>query len=117
MRSARIFFLEIPFEQRLQHIIEEYGSLKKESMIDAIGRIKEKLGGLNAKLAIEYLEQDNIAECFDILLKYYDKFYFKALHNRPDVQSLLQVVACENVSPVNASKVSGLAKEAIHLSS
>ena len=74
MRSSRIFFLDIPFEQRLQHIVEEYGGLKKESMIDAIGRIKEKLGGLNAKMAIEFLEQDNYSECFNILLKYYDKF-------------------------------------------
>ena len=117
MRSSRIFFLDIPFEQRLQHIIEEYGGLKKESMIDAIGRIKEKLGGLNAKMAIEYLEQDNIAECFSILLKYYDKFYFKALHNRPDIQGLLHIVSCENVSTANAHIVSELAKEAIHLSS
>ena len=116
MRSSRLFFLDIPFEQRLQHIIEEYGGLKKESMIDAIGRIKEKLGSLNAKMAIEYLEQDNITECFNILLKYYDKFYFKALNNRPDIKNLLQTVACETVSPDNASRVSEISKEVIHLS-
>ncbi len=115
MRTSRIFFLDIPFEQRLQHIIEEYGGLNKVNMIDAIGRIKEKLGGLNAKMAIEYLEQENIAACFSILLKYYDKFYHKALHNRPDVQHLLQLVTCEKVCADNGVKVMEIANEAIHL--
>ncbi len=46
MRQSPIYFLDIPFEERLKHIVEEYGALDKEKMIDAIDRIKEKLGGL-----------------------------------------------------------------------
>ncbi|HEY0732412.1 MAG TPA: hypothetical protein VGD33_08330, partial [Chitinophagaceae bacterium] len=105
MRRSKVYFLDIPFEERLKHITEEYGALEKGKMIDAIGRIKEKLGGLNAKLAIQHLEEENTIESFRILLKYYDKFYFKALHNREELNSLLHTIECKTVTPENATRL------------
>lgn len=105
MRKSKVYFLDIPFEERLKHITEEYGALEKAKMIDAIGRIKEKLGGLNAKLAIQHLEEENTIESFRILLKYYDKFYFKALHNREELNSLLHTIECKTVTPENATRL------------
>lgn len=105
MRCSPVYFLDIPFEERLKHITEEYGVLDKEKMVDAIGRIKERLGGLEAKKAIELLRQNNTIESFRILLKYYDKWYTKGLHNREDINSLLQTVTCESVTPENAKKL------------
>jgi tRNA 2-selenouridine synthase len=102
MRTSPIYFLDIPFEERLKHIAEEYGCLDKGKMIDAIGRIKEKLGGLNAKTAIQLLEEGNTLESFRILLKYYDKFYLKGLHNREALNSLLHSVDCKSVTIENA---------------
>lgn len=105
MRSSPLYFLDIPFEERLKHITEEYGCLDKEKMIEAIGRIREKLGGLNAKTAIQLLEEGNTLESFRILLEYYDKFYLKGLHNREGLNSLLQRVECKSVIPENASQL------------
>jgi tRNA 2-selenouridine synthase len=102
MRSSPVYFLDIPFEERLKRITEEYGCLDRQQMIDAIGRIKEKLGGLNAKTAIQLLEEGNTLESFRILLKYYDKFYLKGLHNREAVNSLLHSVECKSVTVENA---------------
>jgi tRNA 2-selenouridine synthase len=103
MRQSPIYFLDIPFEERLKHIVEEYGQLDRQRMIDAIGRIREKLGGLNAKTAIQLLEEGNTTESFRILLKYYDKFYLKALHNREAINSLLYSIECKTVSIENAN--------------
>jgi tRNA 2-selenouridine synthase len=103
MRQSPVYFLDIPFEERLKHILQEYGSLDKEKMISAIERIKEKLGGLNAKNAIAYLEAENPEESFRILLKYYDKFYFKSLHNREKVNSLLHCIDCKSITTENTS--------------
>ncbi len=103
MRRSPLYFLDIPFEERLKHIIREYGCLDGQRLVDAIVRIREKLGGLNAKNAIESLERGNTIESFRILLKYYDKFYFKALHNRDHVHSLLQRIECNSVTPENAN--------------
>ena len=105
MRRSPIYFLEIPFEERLKHIVEEYGCFDKEKMIDAIIRIKERLGGLEAKKAIEFLNEDNTIESFRILLKYYDKWYTKGLHNREYIISLLHIVNCNSVTPENAKKL------------
>ena len=105
MRRSPLYFLEIPFEERLKHLVEEYGCFDKEKMIDAILRIKERLGSLEAKKAIEFLNEDNTIESFRILLKYYDKWYTKGLHNRENIISLLHIVKCSSVTPENAKKL------------
>src|SRR5260221_12268860 len=105
MRQSPLYFLDISFEKRLEHLVQEYGQLDRERLIDAIGRIREKLGELNAKNAIQLLEEGNTIESFRILLKYYDKFYLKALHNREKVNSLLHTINCKSVTPENASEL------------
>jgi tRNA 2-selenouridine synthase len=102
MRLSPLYFLNISFEERLSHIVSEYGQLDQQKVIDAINRIREKLGGLNAKNAISLLEENNKMESFRILLNYYDKYYLKALHNRKGLDSLLQRVECKSVTPENA---------------
>jgi tRNA 2-selenouridine synthase len=103
MRQSPVYFLDIPFEERLKQITKEYGCLDKQQMIDAIGRIKEKLGRQNAQQVIQLFEEGNTEESFRILLKYYDKHYFKSLHNREGLNSLLHTVECKSITPENAS--------------
>lgn len=105
MRRSTVYFLDIPFQERLKHIVQEYGQLDKEKLIEAITRISQKLGNLNAKTSILLLKEGKIAESLEILLKYYDKFYFKSLHNREDTNSLLQTITCKSVTPENASQL------------
>jgi tRNA 2-selenouridine synthase len=97
MRQSPVFFLDIPFEERLQHLITEYGSLDKERMIAAILRIKKRLGGLETKTAINHLVEDDIKNSFAVLLKYYDKQYAKGLHNRENLAALLNLISCTTV--------------------
>lgn len=105
MRQSPVYFLDIPFEERLNHIVQEYGELDPEKLTDAIIRISQKLGNLNAKTAILLLEEGKIIESFDILLKYYDRFYFKSLHNREGINSLLRTVNCKSVISENADQL------------
>jgi len=105
MRQSALYFLDIPFEKRLEHVTQEYGPLDRQKLIDAIGRIREKLGGLNAKNAIQLLEEGKTFESFRILLEYYDRFYLKALHNREKVNSLLHTVICKSTTPENANQL------------
>lgn len=103
MRQSPVWFIDIPFEERLKHIAQEYGSLDAEKMILAIERISQKLGNLNAKTAILLLKEGKISESFAILLKYYDKYYLKGLHNREALDTLLHTVSCKSVTPENAN--------------
>ncbi len=106
MRRSPIIFLEIPFEARLDHIVEEYGPLDRERLKHAVERISKRLGGLEAKNTLQFLEEGNMKEAFRILLRYYDKFYGKGLHNREGLDALLTRVPCETLTPAeNAQAV------------
>jgi tRNA 2-selenouridine synthase len=102
MRQAPVYFLQVPFEQRLNYIIKEYGSFDNLKLIGSILRIQKRLGSLEAKKAIDFLLANNTIECFRILLKYYDKWYLKSLHNRENLNSLLINISCEGSGLHNA---------------
>lgn len=106
MRKKPVFFVEIGFEERLDHIMEGYGSCDREKLVNSILRIQKRLGPLETKTAIGFLVEDNVRECFRILLSYYDKTYLKALQNRENLASLLNKIDCLGVDAVsNAEKI------------
>ena len=107
MRESPVYFLDIPFEERLNYLVDTYGNFEKEKLSEAIERIQKRLGGLETKNAISFLSEDNIRECFSILLKYYDKLYTKGLHNRKNYEALLNIIPCQSVnSDNNVNKLS-----------
>lgn len=75
MLSCELFTFQIPFEERLTLIVEQYGKFTKEELIDATIRIQKKLGGLETKNVISFLEEGNTIEAFKLLLMYYDRGY------------------------------------------
>ncbi len=90
MRQKKVFFLDIPFESRLDYICIHYGKFPKEQLINAIIRIKKKLGGLETKTAINSLVEDDVRSSFRVLLQYYDKLYGKGLErNRENLTSIV----------------------------
>lgn len=106
MRNKPVYFLDIPFEERLKHIVSEYGKGDLQELEAAIIRIQKRLGGLETKTAIKFLNENNLVECFRILLKYYDKQYLKGLHSRDNLDELLHRVECETVDAErNASHI------------
>ena len=84
----------------------EYGKHDKERIVNAIIRIKKRLGGQETKEAINSLIEDRIADCFRILLRYYDKWYMKGLKNRDNLNELLLKIPCDRVSLENIDKLS-----------
>ena len=91
MRKSDIHFLDIPFEKRLDYLVDTYGKLPMTELKAATERIQKKLGGLETKTAIACLNENNIKGAFDILLKYYDKLYGKGLEKREDPKPLLKI--------------------------
>jgi tRNA 2-selenouridine synthase len=114
MRQSPVWFLDIPFEERLAHIVQEYGQLDPEKLIEAIGRISQKLGNLNAKTAILLLKEGKTTESFEILLKYYDKLYFKSLQNRENIVALLRTIQCKTTGPENSRLILNASNAFIH---
>jgi tRNA 2-selenouridine synthase len=105
-RQKPLFFLNIPFEQRLAYIVKEYGVHTKEGLLNAIMRIQKRLGGLETKTAVNCLLENDIRGCFEVLLKYYDKHYGKALHNRPQLKEVIQNIEAPDVDAMaNTQKI------------
>lgn len=104
MRKSDIHFIEIPFEQRLDYLVETYGKLEISELKSATERIQKKLGGLETKTALAFLEENNIRGAFSILLKYYDKLYSKGLENRDDPKPKLKIYPTTKVdAQINAA--------------
>ena len=90
MRKKPVYFLEIPFDARLDYICLHYGKFPKEQLVNAVIRIKKRLGGLETKTAINALVEDDVRAAFSVLLQYYDKQYGKGLErNRENPSSLV----------------------------
>ena len=104
MRNSTCYFMTIPFEQRLNFIVEGYGSFDQKSLIEATMRIQKRLGGLETQTAIDFITAGALKEAFSILLKYYDKWYEKNAKNEVVPTIELIPVSSEIVDPVhNAS--------------
>lgn len=99
MRKKPVYFLEIPFEQRLQQLVKEYGQHDRNELAAATKRIEKQLGGLETKHALQFLEDNDLTGAFGILLKYYDKQYFKGLHGRENLNQLLHKIEGSHVDP------------------
>jgi tRNA 2-selenouridine synthase len=112
LRARPLYFLDIPFEKRLDHIVKEYGVHTKEGLLNAIVRIQKRLGGLETKTAVNCLLENDTRGCFEILLKYYDKHYGKALHNRPTLKEIIREVPADDVdASTNTQKILSTAHE------
>ncbi|MFN1834885.1 tRNA 2-selenouridine(34) synthase MnmH [Balneola sp. MJW-20] len=84
MQDSLLYFLEIPKEERIKHLVEEYAGCKNERLADSIRRISKRLGGLRKKNALENLDQENYQQVASIALEYYDKLYAKGMNKRKD---------------------------------
>ena len=54
IRNSICYFIDIPFEARLQFIVEAYGKFPVAELIAATLRIQKRLGGLETKTAINF---------------------------------------------------------------
>lgn len=99
MRSSKVYFLDIPFEARLQHILADYSHYRTELLVNAVIRIEKRLGGLQMKEVISHILDHNLAQAFEILLRYYDKFYLKGLYNRDNIESIVVTIPCTHMEP------------------
>lgn len=82
MRKAKLYFIDIPKEERAKHLVVEYTNCNIELLANSILRITKRLGGLNATKSIQLLKEKKFFEVAIIALHYYDKAYLKGMNSR-----------------------------------
>lgn len=75
LRLAPAYFMNVSPETRTELILQQYGDLSREELIEAIHRITKRLGGQHAKDAAQCITIGNIKRAVEILLEYYDRLY------------------------------------------
>lgn len=82
MREAKVVYLDIPFDERVNYLVNEYGKFSREDLIESTNRISKRLGGQRAKQAIEAIKQGDLKTACEINLAYYDKAYDYGMNKR-----------------------------------
>jgi tRNA 2-selenouridine synthase len=82
MQTAPLFELQVPADQRIDALVQEYGSLDKEFLIESTERIGRRLGLEQTQHAITAIREGDMHEFIRRVLIYYDKTYRKGLEGR-----------------------------------
>lgn len=104
MRNAPVIKIDIPREERIEFLNEEYGTLDKDFLKASVTRISKRLGPLETKLTLQAIDEGRMKDFISQVLVYYDKTYEKGLNNREILN--LQIIGLEKIDPkANASAI------------
>jgi len=75
MNTSPMVRMDMPIEIRVNKLVATYAGFPKSNLVEALERIRKRLGGQHLKAAVEALERDDFAVAAEIALRYYDKAY------------------------------------------
>ncbi|MCE7060747.1 tRNA 2-selenouridine(34) synthase MnmH [Dyadobacter sp. CY343] len=79
MSSAPVIDLEVDLKTRIASLVDEYGQLDKDFLINCTERIHKRLGPVQTKDAIAAIRENRMDEFIRLVLVYYDKTYWNSL--------------------------------------
>ncbi|MBW4473644.1 MAG: tRNA 2-selenouridine(34) synthase MnmH [Stenomitos rutilans HA7619-LM2] len=82
MVAAPVLQVERSREERIHLLLEDYGAVEPEALLEATVRLKKRLGGDRTQQAVDCIQQGNLAAAVDLVLDYYDKAYRYDLKRR-----------------------------------
>ena len=102
MRSNKLYFIDIPKQERAKLLVEEYASFDPQHLAKSINGIEKRLGGQNVKEALKALEERDYFRVAMITLQYYDKAYLNGVAKRPP--EMVQRIPLSTVNHVENAK-------------
>jgi tRNA 2-selenouridine synthase len=82
MQKSPMVDLKLPFDNRVDNLVNEYGGLEKTFLIACTERIRKRLGPEQTKNAIQAIVDDRMPDFIREVLKYYDKSYLKTMYKK-----------------------------------
>jgi tRNA 2-selenouridine synthase len=82
MVASFLIDIKVSAAQRMEALVQEYGSLDKDFLIECTERIRKRLGLDQAKNAIIAIKENRIADFIRVVMVYYDKTYRTSLARR-----------------------------------
>lgn len=94
MRASPVYVVDVPLEQRVERLVDEYGAFDNARLKEAICLVERRLGGVRTQHALEALDTGDLATACSLLLHYYDRAYDHGLGRRDP--SLVQRIATDS---------------------
>lgn len=82
MQTAPMQLIETSTEIRVKRLVEEYGQLPEDTLIQAVYSLKKRLGPNRTEEAIAAIIAKDLPKAVILLLHYYDKSYLYSLGKR-----------------------------------
>jgi tRNA 2-selenouridine synthase len=103
MKQSTIIKIEIPFELRVQKLVEDYTTVDIDALKACVIKIGQQLGTLNTKLCLQYLDEKNLSDVARLSLLYYDRAYEFSYKNKK--QPIIKIDSDTIDATINAQKV------------
>lgn len=104
MEAATLIDIKVPDEQRVQTLVQEYGVLDKDFLVECTERIHKRLGPEQTKNAVAAIREGRMSEFIQLVLVYYDKTYRTGLSRRHTSQVFPTELVNDNLMQ-NAIKI------------
>ncbi len=103
MRESVLLKLEIPFQERVNFLVQEYGKLNKEFLIESTTRIGKRLGPEQTRDSIAAINDGQMEVFIKLVLVYYDKTYAKGQGKR--TKESVQALVCKSTDAIENSAI------------
>ncbi|HTI58516.1 tRNA 2-selenouridine(34) synthase MnmH [Mucilaginibacter sp.] len=114
MRVAQLVDVKVPSNDRVEFLVEEYGKLDKDFLIECTQRIWKRLGPEQTKNAILAINDGRMADFIKIVLVYYDKTYRAGLSKRSS-EDIYTLDCADNNAAANAKNILANVNKLKHL--
>lgn len=82
MKNAPVFYINIPQEQRIKNLIQDYGMYDVTDLKNCVIRLEKKIGNLTAQRIYQALDEKDFETACALILEYYDKTYTFGISKR-----------------------------------
>jgi len=104
MLNGILFKVHLPESIRIERLVKEYSGFDKSLLEEILVHLKQGMGTLQSKLAIEALYRDDFETVAALTLHYFDKTYENALKKRP-VRVMHDIVLESADMELNAARI------------
>lgn len=101
MQKGLFFWIDRPKEQRIKHLLEEYGKHTPEELITATQKLEKRLGLTRTKQIIQAIRNHDLHTAIDNVLDYYDSAYLHSLKKNRSLTPLAATPEAEDACGSN----------------
>lgn len=96
MRQSPVMKIIVPFQERVDFLVKEYGVLDRDFLIESTLRIGKRLGPEQTRDAILAIRENRMDDFIKIVLVYYDKTYSNGQEKRE--KESIHIIQCSSAN-------------------